>query len=45
MASGNGARFVPPSVLMTITQIAAEEFDLESGSGHPIDLEPTCVHP
>ena len=45
MASGNGARIVPPSVLMTITQIAAGEFDLESGSEHAIDLEPTYVYP
>lgn len=45
MASGNGARIVPPSVPATITQIVAEELVLESGSGHAIDLEPTYVYP
>ena len=45
MASGNGARIAPPSVPMTITQIGAGEFVLESGCGHAIDLEPTYVYP
>ena len=45
MASGNGARIVPPSVPMTITQTGAGEFALDSGGGHAIDLEPTCVYP
>ena len=46
MASGNGARIVPPSVLMTITQIGAREFVLEPGRRHAIDLEPTTyVYP
>jgi hypothetical protein len=45
MASGSGARIVPPAVPMTITQIGAGEFVLESGSGHAIDLELTYVYP
>ena len=45
MTSGNGARIVPPSVPMTITQTGAGEFVLEPGRGHPIDLEPTYVYP
>ena len=55
MASGNGARIVPPSVPMTITQIGAGELvlepgrghaiDLPPGRGHAIDLEPTYVYP
>jgi hypothetical protein len=45
MASGNGARIVPPTVPMTITQIGTGEFVLESGCGHAIDLEPTYVYP
>ena len=46
MASGHGARIVPPSVPMTITQIGAGDFVLEPGRGHAIDLEPTTyVYP
>ena len=45
MASGSGARIVPPTVTMTITQIGAGEVVLESGSGHATDLEPTYVYP
>ena len=55
MASGNGARIVPPAVPMTITQIGAGELvlepgrghtiDLPPGRGHAIDLEPTYVYP
>jgi hypothetical protein len=45
MASGNGARIVPPSALMTITQIGAGAFVLEPARGHAIDLEPTYVYP
>jgi hypothetical protein len=45
MASGSGARIVPPAVPMTITQTGAGEVVLESGSGHATDLEPTYVYP
>ena len=45
MASGNGARIVPPSVPMTITRIGGGGFVLEPGRGHAIDLEPTSVYP
>jgi hypothetical protein len=45
MASGNGARIGPPAVPMTIGQIGAGAFVLESGSGHAIDPEPTSVYP
>jgi hypothetical protein len=45
MASGNGARIVPPAVPMTITRIGAGEFVLEPGRGHAIDPEPTSVYP
>ena len=44
MASGNGARIVPPSVPMTITQIGAGELVLEPGRGHAIDLSPGRGH-
>jgi hypothetical protein len=30
---------------MTITRFGAGEVVLESGRGHAIDLEPTCVYP
>lgn len=45
MASGNGARMVPPAVPMTIAWIGAGEFVLEPGRGHAIDPEPTSVYP
>jgi hypothetical protein len=45
MASGNGARIVPPAVPMTITRIGAGELVLETGRGHAIDPEPTSVYP
>ena len=45
MASGNGARIGPAAVPMTITQIGAGEFALESGREHAIDPEPTSVYP
>ena len=45
MASGSGARILPPTVPMTITRIGAGEVVLEPGRGHATDLEPTCVYP
>jgi hypothetical protein len=51
MTGGNDARIVPPPEFPDtygegVTRIACLlRFDLESGSGHAIDLEPTHVFP